>query len=261
MTATVLDNLDTLPLEIKYIWRSRATIPVVLYYITRYGIYIDYIVQSYGKFYPPITMRGCIYAGWIVPYLFDICVWTGEGLLGLRVWALYGKDQRLTVVLLAIFIGLTTTSVVSLGYFDNSVKYAPSPAPEIISCLVIQANRDIIQTVACAMAWVALMIILFMISAYRAYKSGGNSRFLRMIYREGIIYYALTLILHLGNLLAFYTAPVFISPMLTNPTRLLHVAFTCRILLNTRRQADRSVIMMNGSTEESWLEPSRPFAA
>ncbi|KIL67220.1 hypothetical protein M378DRAFT_159614 [Amanita muscaria Koide BX008] len=261
MMATVLDNLNTLPLEIKYVWGSRATIPTILYYITRYGIYIDYIAQVYGNFYPSITTTECIYVCWIFTYLFNICIWTGEGLLGLRVWALYGKGQRLTVVLVAIFIGLTTTSLVFLASFVNSIKYAPSPAPEIITCLLIQANGNIIQTVACAMAWVALMIMLFMISAYRTYKSGGNSRFLRMIYREGLIYYVLTLTLHLGNLLAFYTAPLYISPMLTNPTRLLHVAFTCRILLNTRRQAGRTVIIMDGSTEESWSEPSRPFAA
>ena len=57
---------------------------------------------------------------------FDISIWTGEGLLGLRVWALYGKDKRLTVVLLAIFIGLTTTSLISLNSFAKSMKCTSS---------------------------------------------------------------------------------------------------------------------------------------
>ncbi|KIL65177.1 hypothetical protein M378DRAFT_162435 [Amanita muscaria Koide BX008] len=194
-----------------------------------------YLTYIPGNFTPSITLKGCTYTTWILGYAFDICVWAGEALLGLRVWALCGttsgSDRRLTFALPVIFVALCTTSLVTLGTFFNSMKYGPSPAPMIVSCFVVPCkNFD---------ALLEVMFVLLLRSAYYEYKSGGKSRFVRMVYREELIYYFYTLVPHVGNLVAFCMSPPETAAILTSTTRFLHVAFTCRVLLHIRQHALR----------------------
>lgn len=256
VVAAVYDNLHTLPLEVQYIWVSRVTIATILYYITRYGIYIEYIVNLYSIFTPP---RGCVYTSWIVGYIFDISIWAGEALLGLRVLALCGKDRRLTYSLPVIFIALSTTSLITLAFFLNSMKYGPSPAPKIINCLITQANMDIIVTIICVVIWDILMFILLLRSACYTYKS--CSQFVRVLYRDGLIYYFYTLILHAGNLVSFFVSPPEISNILTGPTRLLHAAFICRVLLYTRQQEGDNIEMTGSMYGDAPPSTSRSLDA
>jgi len=213
----VFDHMHTLPLEVEYVWTSRLTTVTILYYITKYGIYIDYSIQIFRDFSPSIanSPERCLHTSWAIMYTFDTCIWAGEALLGLRVWAVYRKDTRLTLTMPVIFIALFTSSLVTLGTFLKSAKYGQSPAPHIINCFIIHANLDVAKAVACVVAWVAFMCLLLAISALRAYKSGGNSQFVQMIYSDGIQYYAYTLILHVGNLVAFFVGPRSLPSILT----------------------------------------------
>ncbi|KIL65176.1 hypothetical protein M378DRAFT_545836 [Amanita muscaria Koide BX008] len=103
------------------------------------------------------------------------------------------------------------------------MKHGPTPAPKIINCLVTQANTNIlVTTVVCVVIWDILMFILLLRSAYYTcgirpqQLDGGTdlildkscSQFVKILYRDGLIYYFYTLILHVGNLVSFFVSPV-----------------------------------------------------
>ncbi|KIL65185.1 hypothetical protein M378DRAFT_546138 [Amanita muscaria Koide BX008] len=177
MALIVYDHLHTLPMEIRYIWSSRRlTMVNVLYYITKYGIFFS-AVDLYRTFNHSITVRECQYTAYIYSAFIVSSLWVGEAALGIRVWAISGKKRCLTIALPIIFCALFITYLVFLLDYLGSMEYGQAPAPQLIRCFVTKANKSIDVTLACLPAWVA------------SYKCGGNTRFVRMVYQEGIIYY------------------------------------------------------------------------
>ncbi|KIL65178.1 hypothetical protein M378DRAFT_162439 [Amanita muscaria Koide BX008] len=240
MALMVYDHLHTLPMEIRYMWSSRRlTIVNVLYYITKYGILFS-VADLYRVFNRSMTVQECQYTAYIYSIL-TLTSWAGEAVLGIRIWAIWGKKRILTIALPIIFWALFTTDFVFILNYIGSLEYGPSPAPQLISCFVTKANNNMDVILVCMPAWVALMSILLTTSAYLAYKSGGNTRFIRMIYQEGIIYYFYLLLLHGGNLVITYRAsapPPVVASFLSGPVCFLHVALASRVILHIRKQAN-----------------------
>ncbi|KAM6503496.1 hypothetical protein JOM56_000439 [Amanita muscaria] len=187
----VYDHLHTLPMEIRYMWLSRRLTTVnVLYYITKYGIFFS-VVELYRLFNRFITAQECHYTIYLYTTFTVSIVWAGEAVLGIRIWAIWGKNRYLTIALPIIFCALFITNFIFTLNYIGSLEYGPSPAPQFISCFVTKANKNVFVILICMPAWVALMLVLLTTSAYLAW----------------IIYYIYLLLLHGGNLVLFSRVP------------------------------------------------------
>ncbi|KIL65188.1 hypothetical protein M378DRAFT_11031 [Amanita muscaria Koide BX008] len=225
MTLMVYDHLHTLPMEIRYMWLSRRLTTVnVLYYITKYGIFFS-VVELYRLFNRFITVQECHYTIYLYATFSVSIIWAGEAVLGIRIWAIWGKNRYLTIALPIIFCALFITNFVFTLNYIGSLEYGPSPAPQFISCFVTKANENVFAILVCMPAWVALMLVLLTTSAYLAF-------------------------LHGGNLVLFSRVPLETASVLSIPVNFLHVALASRVILHIRKQADMSLVQ--DGDEEIW---------
>jgi len=250
ITLSAYDHLNLLPLEVRYVWHARQTPVTVLYYIMKYTFIVNFGILGFYDFSPPLTLSKCRPIFCAVRYAFEICLWCGEAILGLRVRAIWGGDHRMTFALIIIFLTLATTSLVNISNFLNSVQFQHVSTPNFTGCFVASADDSAAKSAACMVIWAALMLILIAIPGFYEHRIGSNSRFVKRVFRDGLSYYILLLTFHLLNLLMLHLGPLSLRYVFGGPARFLHVALTSRIFLNTRQQAGRQVIITHGFIEE-----------
>lgn len=244
----VFDHLDTLPLEVEYAWSSPLTIVNTLYYITRYSLFIDSAIVAYRQFAPNLNPERCRISMWILAFEYCTSVWVGEAILGLKVWSVWLRDWRLTLAMPIAFAALSVPGMIGLFRYLKSVRFdASTPFPRIVSCPIASENTDISWNMVGVTIWTFLMFILLLIPAIREYKSrGSSSKFVKMVYREGMMYYFYFFIFSSGSLLVEYKGPpgAYVG-IISFPARFFQVAALSRILLHTRQQASRRVIFLD----------------
>ncbi|KAM6489270.1 hypothetical protein JOM56_015171 [Amanita muscaria] len=197
----VYDYFLTLPLEIKHIWPSHPTIVISLYYAVKYGVWIECVINFIQQ-NTDMSISHCRVAFWVRSYLYNVFTWASEALVGISVWAIWQKDRRLTISMPLIFVVLSVVSFVYLGIWLDTFKLANPPSPLVRGCFVTSTSNDLNKPIIMVMIWIALTFVLITVSAIRSYKSGNNSTLIKMVYRQGMLYYVYLFGLHLFNLLA-----------------------------------------------------------
>ncbi|KAK0201024.1 hypothetical protein DFS33DRAFT_1446391 [Desarmillaria ectypa] len=162
-----------------------------------------------------------------------------QGILVLRVWALYRGNKP--VIGLALFlyfsvcatlIGLTVTDYLAESVDMERVVALPGCYANSLPSMI-------------AGYWITPLVIesyLFIVVAVRAfvYRKTGESAptILNLMARDSTIYFAIILALLLGNLLMFVLGPPFLSSLLVNPLSTASCILGSRMLLNLRVAID-----------------------
>jgi len=87
------------------------------------------------------------------------------------------------------------------------------------------------------MAYDACLLILMAIRGVAAFRSGGDSYLMRVVYSDGIIYYIYVFALSLLNVLVIVKLPNEYETLLLMLERVVHSTLACRVVLHIRRQA------------------------
>ncbi|KIL65183.1 hypothetical protein M378DRAFT_162444 [Amanita muscaria Koide BX008] len=223
----------------------------------KYGLIFDSFVLGFRNFSSATLLNQCRFTLPINLFVAQICLWAGEALLGIRIWALWDRDLRLTFGLPIVHSVLTLVSFANVAMFIKSVSYKESPVPHMTGCFVDNMEGNMRAAAICMLVWITLMLVLLLIPGFRAYRAGRNSHFVRRIFRDGILYYLYLLALHVANLVMMITNPLFLAGVPLLPVLFLHIALTSRIFLHTRQQANRQIVVLNQTNgEEMQWDPT-----
>jgi len=82
----------------------------------------------------------------------------------------------------------------------------------------------------------AVSCVMLLMQLARAYKTGGLTSLMRVVYQDGVIFYLVLLCFSVVNIFSILMLPAEISSLLTAPERILHAVLAGRVILNTRHQ-------------------------
>ncbi|KAJ3982397.1 hypothetical protein F5890DRAFT_1415792, partial [Lentinula detonsa] len=157
VSSTVLllyDWILLLPEEIEFIWSAKLLRPFnALYNIQRYMPFIDTVALLYiVSFAEPIDVEKCRVLYNISGWMYITGITLTEVVLTMRIWALWGKDIRLSIGLPLFFLSCWVPNFYIFHKFLQTQTYIPSPLPQIIGCAIL-GGQPILY-----LCWVILVV-------------------------------------------------------------------------------------------------------
>ncbi|PPR01741.1 hypothetical protein CVT24_001561 [Panaeolus cyanescens] len=238
-TMFVYDWALTLDLEIAMVWKSNWNLMKVLFLIQRYLPFIDTVfLVLLLKFGLGMDNAICkrVYAA--SGYLMASGTAISELILTLRVWAVWHRDKRLTILLPMVVVGIWVPIMYYMYIFLNSLQFATLPKALLdlhdTQCFIVKADSRFYLVWLLLMIMDAVILFLMMIPGYKAYRAGGDSALYQTVYRDGAIYYLYLFALSTINIVLIRVLPHGYENLLTPIERGVHSMLTSRVLLHIR---------------------------
>jgi len=235
----VWDYIITFGMEVDLVWRSKWGFVKGLYLIQRYLPFIDTVWLTFHILTKTgVTKTVCQRVYIPISVLITIGFTTSEVILTLRTWAVWERNSRFSIILPILFVLLWFPSYIINGIFVHSMKFGDPPFPEFPGCFMVSsANIKYLTLVWVLLAtWDTLMLALILVPTIREYRSGGT--LMKVVYRDGAMYYIYLCILSTSNAIVAQTFPIQYQELLTPMARVLHSMLASRVLLHIRAQCD-----------------------
>ncbi|KAJ8089657.1 hypothetical protein PM082_014918 [Marasmius tenuissimus] len=226
-------------LELNYMWQGPSSPPTlqILYVVQRYLPFLDIALLRY-LFYnqvfnttdPESCRTTILLSGW--SSITGIVI--SEIALGFRLRAVWWGRKNFTAVLVVFFLLCWVPAYIFFGKFLDGYRFGPPP-PGLNNnrgCFVIGGNHLLFISWLLMMVYDTGTFVMMLIPGIKAYRHGGRSELLRVIYQDGVVYYALTSLASLINVIVILIVPVIAS--LNSLERVLHSIFTSHAILHIR---------------------------
>ncbi|KAH6915695.1 hypothetical protein BKA70DRAFT_1418624 [Coprinopsis sp. MPI-PUGE-AT-0042] len=262
------DMCLTFDLEVQRVWKTKSSLGKYLFIFNRY---IPPILFIFDLIYVPQTnyipvlpshcmslprldsnsandraIHSCRNSFLPSSVLGILAIGTVEFVLVLRTYALYHK-QWLLYTMIFLCIGSCATMAAAVGYlFGHYITFLPPGSlPGLPGC-TSDCSHPMCRTLL-TVFWVpffvleTLIVVLTVWKSWTSYTSIGakKSPFVSIVYRDGLMYYAVIMSVSIANLVVWTTAPQTLSYLATSMMRSLQVTISSRILLNIRGMLDR----------------------
>ncbi|KAA1470555.1 hypothetical protein DENSPDRAFT_879796 [Dentipellis sp. KUC8613] len=246
MTLLYYDYFLTLPDEIDLIWGSRWTATKVLFLLNRYIPFFDAVLGVYHQLASEVSEETCyaMYAGsgWMVVYGVGI----SEIILVFRTYALWEKDRRIGVGLGALFVIGWAFMSVYLDKFLKSLQFVPMReiAPNFTGCFVTKVDNILYICYVITLSYETTIVCLTLIKGLQHFRNT-NSPLIFSLYRDGILSYTCLLVSSSSNVIVLLCGPPGYTNLLSGTQRMVHVILTTRIVLNIRRSAKATRLVVS----------------
>ncbi|KAI0795650.1 hypothetical protein C8Q75DRAFT_460586 [Abortiporus biennis] len=193
--------------EVERIWKQRFTGATILWFLNRYLSplgYIVIIVSFHSRWPVSVCNRYVLY-----PEILKIFTAFTIGVIFiLRLYAIYSRNR---IILITFTILLFAELAVKIYAFTDGVRL--DLPPEFDGCILTGRDADgkrIVYT------WVAELIfdtsVFFAtlyrtVSLYRSSELGPSSNLIRVIMRDGVVYFGVIFVSNLVTVLIFVAAP------------------------------------------------------
>ncbi|VDC07474.1 unnamed protein product [Peniophora sp. CBMAI 1063] len=171
-------------------------------------------------------------------------------LCALRVYALYSKDRRvLTGVVVFGLACLVVAGYLASSLHDQVPNFYWSVTP---LCATARSTFDGHRL---ALAWSALLlydILIFLLTATRAFQVWTAGRIVQVVLRDGVMYFCALAAVNLVNIVTLLTATPLLKTTFASLTNVLSVVLISRLMLNIRSDATPEAI-----TEDTELSTTR----
>ncbi|TCD68149.1 hypothetical protein EIP91_011427 [Steccherinum ochraceum] len=225
--------------EVEKIWKQRFTGATVLWCLNRYLSPLGYIVIIVS-FHAPWPKNVCSH---YVLYPEILKIFTASVIGVIFILRLYSIYSRNTYVLLFF----TTLLMVELGvkiwaFTDGTMLTLP---PELVGCILVGkssvGDRFVYTWVAELVFDTAVFLATFYraVFLYRTAEAGAALGLLRIIMRDGVMYFAAIFASNLVTVLLFVSAPADLKAVNASFSTLITSLMVSRLMLNLRREALR----------------------
>lgn len=233
------DFFLTIGMEVDLIWKSKWSFMKGLYLFQRYLPFINSIPRIlYYQIGGSLTMTGCRNLYVYNSMSIFVGIVASEFLLTVRTWAVWNRNKRLSVLLSILCILNLASYFVLLALFLNSLIFSTPPHSGFRPCFLTYSLKKYLGFCwVLVIIWDTLMFMLTSVPGIRAYRSGGNSALIKVVYRDGVIYYLYLFVLSLINIVVVNVFPPDYQNLLTTMERMLHSVLASRVLLHIRAQA------------------------
>jgi len=231
------DHLITLGNEVEYLWKRPKTPSSYWFFFNRYFAFfgnISVVILGFTSLQPHSCKNFSLYRQLLLVFnQVLVCI-----LLTLRIYALYACSVRILAYLCGSAVVLAAVACWAL--FGQ--KSAPS---QQLGCHIALSSDTAIHLAA---AWEALFVydtILFGLTIAKTWNGRhehGITRIsvpiIRLIFRDGSIYFAVMALANLSNILTFYLGSPFIRGGLSTFASSISVTMMSRLMLNLHQSAD-----------------------
>jgi len=229
----IWDYILTFRMEIDLVWKSKWNFMKGLYIFQRYSPFLDAIFRAlYYHMEGRLTKNTCRTLYYAIGVTTMAGLAASEMLLGLRTWAVWNRNRRLSIILSILYILLWGSCLVVGVIYLNSNEFV------ILSkrCFVMHdLNNYLLFAWVFVIIWEGQMLILMLVPAIRvSYRQSSNSALMKAVYHDGIIYYLWLLALCVMNIFLVKMLPHYYRHLLTAVERVFHSMLASRVLLDIR---------------------------
>ncbi|RDB14913.1 hypothetical protein Hypma_016390 [Hypsizygus marmoreus] len=213
------DYFTTLISEVSLVWRSPWSIPKVLFFFTRYVVFITLFVTLYFARFTNwmINISLCITecSAFDAPNLGGVWPASWHSSLPHR-GDLNHRDLCV----------IPTYSFLSAVMVPRQVRLS--------GCYAIITSKLTPLNYALTVAFYIVTLSLMSIKAYQCLNSGMDTKFTRIVYLDGTLYYVYLFSISLANLIMNFVLPLGYRGLLSTLQQLLNSMLACRMVLHLR---------------------------
>ncbi|KAF9465292.1 hypothetical protein BDZ94DRAFT_1320360 [Collybia nuda] len=236
-----LDWFLLLDKEVKYTWGGPWTIGNCLFFLIRYGAFVDAGLFLYQYLSPTPSFHTCFHLFEAIGALLIFGMIVVEGTMTLRVWAMWGKDNKVGGFLFASFglCGVLATfffvmSLKNYNGIDNSSKV-------VTGCFQTGIPRLLAGSLGAMIFHQTLIFFMTLLKCIR--NSVGTSSFIRIFYLQGVVYYVLLQVLSAVNITAVIIGlGVEYLTLILSIQRVIQSVLCVRMLLHIREISEMHTI-------------------
>lgn len=243
------DYVLTFEREVTLVWGAKWNLIKVLFFATRYPVFADLSMVLYHNVSRRISAEMCKTLWDIAGWMFLWGIGVAELILIVRTWAIWDRDKRIGLGLLASFCGLWVASSYFLNEFLRSQKFTTERSidPSLTGCLPLESGSVLYVVYVLFMVFETVIFGLT-ISKMTHTARRTTSPLVWSLYRDGILFYIYLLAASIVNVVVLLTTPHEFANLTSSIQRALHSVLSTRLLLNLREASLRSRIHFDGRT-------------
>ncbi|OCH85000.1 hypothetical protein OBBRIDRAFT_347288 [Obba rivulosa] len=237
LTVAVYDYLVTLDDEISLVWPSRWSYTKALYLFNRYSPFVDAVlaVHSMSSLADPAA---CAIEYPALTYLYTLGMTVSQTILMVRTYAIWNCNKYILGFHVSLNTGLLIGAVYILNRVLQNVVYGDVNLMRYEACMPSTSTQAIWPMFVLNMTSEFVVVVLTLIQRYiSAYHIRATSPMLRVLYRDGMLFYFAMLAMSILNLCLMIAGPPAVSPMMQTPLRVIYSTLCTRVLLNLRKAA------------------------
>ncbi|TFK19547.1 hypothetical protein FA15DRAFT_708873 [Coprinopsis marcescibilis] len=264
----ISDYLETLPLELKYVWPSRWNSVKIVFLVARYSPFFDVAVLVAFEVARNMSALGChVLLGFGGSVIF-VGVTFSEVILFIRVYAVSSRSRLIKWYLISHFVIVHLVKVVTMMIFAFTIQYETDPMVirGSTQChMLIKTPRfaDHLFTGAFAMFVVSGTVIVLIMSwlSFQRFRSDGTN-LVSIFFRDGVFYFMILTGISIVNIVVnIVFAPQF-NYLLPGAQSVFHSTLSTRMVLRLRETADlqtgnKQLQFIDGHPQAEMFEPSR----
>ncbi|KAF9449499.1 hypothetical protein P691DRAFT_553135 [Macrolepiota fuliginosa MF-IS2] len=250
-TILVLDWFLTLDMEVTHVWNSPWSVMKVLYLVSRYTPFIDIPTGNIHQFGYAVPEKTCHVMYDCTAWMFTVGMAIADLIFTFRTWVIWGKTKPMGWALAALYAAIWILALVILGIYLPTVIHEASPFPELFGCIARSPSTLLSTSYIAFMVFEAIMLLLVVVRGISDLRNGGSeSRLMRLVYRDGVIYYIYIFCLSTLNAITILKFPKDYGSILLGLQRMVHSVLSCRVILHIREQARKQEHGGLGSTTD-----------
>ncbi|KAJ8077588.1 hypothetical protein PM082_002020 [Marasmius tenuissimus] len=225
----------------------------LLYLSQRYLPLLDRVILDLYFMLGPANASQCASTYHLSTFIALAGVAISESLLSLRIWAVWHRSRMITAILFVMIAGLVVPALFFLIRFLKGVQFPdPTPIPGIAGfgeCFYFISNKEIVVCWALLMVYDAISFALMAVPGFKAFRLGGQSHLVKVVYRDGVMYYGLIFLVSLINVIIIVTLPLSYATIISPFERILHSVLASRAILHIRKAASEETIQGRSTCE------------
>ncbi|QRV98048.1 transmembrane protein [Ceratobasidium sp. AG-Ba] len=252
------DHILTFPEEVEYVWKQKwsavSTMFVLNRYITPFILAVD--LYDKGGLSNYLSQSFCVNWYYAETVWNLLCFGFVHAIVALRVGAIWGRPGWLSITLSVLFtIYFVSTAVIA---YTLQIKVADTVEynPFFRVCLVI-ISPYLWTCWIPSLIFETILFVLTVIKAREHSKANFDTPILHILYRDGVVYFAIICCCCLFNMVIWITAPLSLVALSKYFTLAIVPAMGARLVLSLRASGRQDVMPTTGG--QSTTDDSRAF--
>jgi len=235
----IFDHLLTLNEEVDLIWKSAWSLGKVLFLLNRYYPLAASIFNNYALFAHTLTDTFCL-------RFFRWQGWTGliscllaEGILQIRLYALYSLDKKILALMLTSFVLCSASSAYVMGTVLSSITASAFPVPGGKFCVPQGVPTHFYAFWIPMLSFETLLCILAVVRAVQMYQPSrslfhSGRQLVAVLVRDSLMYFLVIFATYLTCLLVWTLARVSLLGVPIGFSVAMSCVLANRVVLNVR---------------------------
>ncbi|KAG2132448.1 uncharacterized protein EDB93DRAFT_1331697 [Suillus bovinus] len=244
----IFDYFLTLEPEVRWTWNRRWNVTRILFVISRYMAFVAAGMTSYAAIATRAN-ENCSRFGQASNAIHIISIVSSEGLLIIRTYAFWRKNNKLLAVLL-VLAAISIGCAVSITDVVSNLAAPTNPSDPPTSNCTFEASRssaiqygflaayelceDISFPFHLARLFNPIHLVLLSLTIFKRYQDyrDCNSHLVKVIFQGGVRYMTATISVSVANILVTYMVPQSYDEIMDLPQLVLHSMLASRVLFD-----------------------------